>query len=658
MKKLTKIRGFVLLTTLFVTLSTTKREALGYDILSNFGRTGLLEIPTAYVIQDGHLAFGTSYVYPYLRFYGNVGFFPGLELGGDITEIRDVVVKGGIWTGYGFYKDKAFFAKYQILPETEKFPAIAVGWDDFHGTKLFESKYFVISKYIDTGIPQNVTIGYSTGVLKGPLFGSEILLHPKFSFITEYAPIKKSKYFGLEDKKIRSKWNFGLKWQPLSWAQFVLSYQRGKEIGLNVNVNMPMGKPWLPHKPRYFVLTKRDVYLIKHNKQTAFFESALKRLDFEYPAVYVKGNTLYIEYSNKGYFYESVALRKALSIFRVVYFPNVKKVVIVLKEKNIPVTEIELPGYLINAYLKGQITYKELLNRAGYTIAPNYKPKIDLKLSNPQITGAIKLRTFLNDPSGALKYKLSYDVGVREYFLNNFIFDAKVILPIKNNIYSVVPPLMKHPVRSDIDKYLNNKHPDIPTLAVSYVSPIAKGTFVGVSAGYNELMFAGVGGDVIHFFGDGRFAAGFGGDWVRKRDSEHPLRLKNYGFHDLYVSAHYVTTYPELHFTVKAGRFLAGDKGVRFEVSRVVKGFEVGFWYTYSDTSDFTGANKNYHDKGVFVAVPLRMFKWRDTKQVGYYSISPWTRDVGQLAGRPLDVYRLLMDKMPFYLKDKAGASE
>jgi len=52
------------------------------------------------------------------------------------------------------------------------------------------------------------------------------------------------------------------------------------------------------------------------------------------------------------------------------------------------------------------------------------------------------------------------------------------------------------------------------------------------------------------------------------------------------------------------------------------------------------------------------MFKWKDTKQVGYYSLSPWTRDVGQLAGRPFDLYRLLMEKMPFYLKDKAQASE
>ncbi len=626
------------------------------EIVSNFGRTGLLIDPSAYVVKDGYMTLGSSYVYPYLRVYGNVGFFPGLELGGTITEIRSVVVNRNVWKNYGFYKDKAFFAKYQILPEMGKYPAIAVGWDDFHGTKLFETKYVVLTKYVDSGLPQNVTIGYATGVIDGFFFGTETLLHPKLSLIVEYSPIKKNKLKGLNG--VRTKYNFGLKFQPYSWLQTVVSYQRGKDFGFNVNFNFPMGKPWLPHRPRYFLLTKRDVELIKENKQTVFFEEALKRLGFDCVKVYVSGDTLVIEYSNESYFYESVALRKILSVFKVVYFPNVRNVVFILKDKNIVVTKIEVPGYLINRYLKGEISFKDLLKDSAYEIAPDYRPRYRLLFSRPVFEGALKLRTFLNDPAGALKYKLSYDVGVKEYFLNNFIFQGTVILPIYNNIKSANAPLMKHPVRSDIDYYLNNKHPDVPVLAVSYVSPLFKNTFIGLSAGYNELMFAGIGGDVIHFVGDGRFAVGFGGDWVRKRDPNRVFRLKNYGFHDVYVSAYYTMKYPEMHFSIKAGRFLAGDKGVRIDVSRVVKGFEVGFWYTYSDTSKFTGPNKNYHDKGVFVAVPLRMFKWRDTRQVGYYSLSPWTRDVGQLAGRPIDLYRLLLSKMPFYLKDKADAKE
>jgi len=640
----------------FLSILCLPFSAEGYEITSNFGRIGLLNNPSAYTIEDGHIIFGGSYSYPYLRAYGNVGFFPGLELGGVITEIRNINLNQGIWSGYGNYKDKAFFAKYQILPENEKFPAIAIGWDDFHGTKLFETKYLVISKYIDAGLPQNVTVGYGDGVIDGFFFGSEILLHPKFSFITEYSPLKAEKLKGIN--KIKSKWSFGLKWQPLSWMQVVGSYQRGEELSLNLSFNMPMGKPWLPHKPRYFKLSKEDVELIRSNKQTIFFEKALKRLGFKYPEVYIVGSTLVIEYYNASYFYESVALRKALSILRVLYIPGVKRVKFIIKNDNIPVTEVAFSASEINSYLKGELSFEELLAKAEYEIAPRYKPRKFVTLSKPQFIGALKLRTFLNDPSGAFKYKLSYDVGVKEYLFNNFYFNTSVILPIKNNISSVVPPLMDKPVRSDIDEYLNNKHPDVSTLALTYVKPLFKRTFLGVSAGYNELMFAGIGGDIFYFVGDGRLSFSIGGDWVRKRDPDNTLRLKGYGFHDIYAGLYYVTKYPEMHISIKAGRFLAGDKGVRFQLSRVVKGFEVGFWWTYSDTSDFTGYNKNYRDKGVFVAIPLRMFRWRDTKEVGYYSLSPWTRDVGQLAGRPMNVHRLLLEKMPFYLKDKASEEE
>ena len=646
-----------LLSVPFILFSLNTDKSNADEITSNFGRTGLLINPSAYTIEDGHIKFGSSYSYPYLRVYGNVGFFPGLELGGVITEIKNIHMSQGIWSGYGSYKDKAFFAKYQILPENEKFPAIAIGWDDFHGTKLFETKYIVLSKYIDTLLPQNLTIGYGNGIIDGFFFGSELLLHPKLSFITEYSPLKAEKLKGI--KSVKSKWNFGLKWQPLSWLQLVGSYQRGKELSFNISFNMPMGKPWLPHRPRYFILSQEDLKLIRSNKQTLFLEKALERLGFEYPAVYIEGeNTLVIEYSNSSYFYESVALRKVLSVFKVVYIPGIQKVRLILKEDNIPVTEIDIPAGVINDYLKNKISFEELLTEASYKIAPDFRPREKVTLAKPKYWGAIKLRTFLNDPSGAFKYKLSYDVGIKEYFFNNFYFTTSAIIPLKNNISSVVPPVMEKPVRSDIDEYLNNKHPDISTLAVTYIRPFMKQTFIGISAGYNELMFAGIGGDLIHFIGDGRTALIIGGDWVRKRNPDKPLKLRNYGFHDLYAGINYVTKYPEMHISIKAGRFLAGDKGIRFQISRVVKGFEVGFWYTYSDTSGFSSYNKNYRDKGVFVAIPLRMFSRKDTKQVGYYSLSPWTRDVGQLAGRPVDVYQILLKKMPFYLKDKSSESE
>jgi hypothetical protein len=287
-----------------------------HEIVSNFGRTGLMEIPTAYTVKDGHIVFGSSYVYPYLRGYINVGFFPGLEIGGVITQINNISMKksgGNTWSGYGKYKDKAFFFKYQILPEMGKYPAIAIGWDDFHGTKLFDTKYLVVSKYMEVPffkwkIPQNISVGYAKGkMLDGPFWGTEILLHPKLSFMFEYAPLQPAKLKGLNKIKkslsTSEKFNYGLKWQPLSWLQITTSYQRREEWGINISIDLAMGKPWFPHKPRFFRLSKEDLELIKQNKQTEFYEKALKRLGFDNPKVYIKGDALYIEYTNNTYFF-------------------------------------------------------------------------------------------------------------------------------------------------------------------------------------------------------------------------------------------------------------------------------------------------------------------------------------------------------------------
>jgi hypothetical protein len=218
---------------------------------------------------------------------------------------------------------------------------------------------------------------------------------------------------------------------------------------------------------------------------------------------------------------------------------------------------------------------------------------------------------------------------------------------------------MDEPVRSDIDKYLGYNNVKIPVLSLNYISPIFKNTFVGISAGYNELMFAGIGGDVLHFIGDGKMAVGFGGDYAIKRKAQTLLSLENYSFHDYYLRFHYTMEEPEMNFTIKAGRFLAGDKGVRVEVSRIVKGFEVGFWYTYTDTSVFSDPyNSGYRDKGVFISIPMRMFKYKDTPQTISYSLAPWTRDVGQLVKRPFDLYKIIRGRTPFYIKSKADEKE
>src|SRR5690606_19724777 len=109
---------------------------------------------------------------------------------------------------------------------------------------------------------------------------------------------------------------------------------------------------------------------------------------------------------------------------------------------------------------------------------------------------------------------------------------------------------------------------------------------------------------------------------------------------------HYRLPYYGLTATVRAGRFLAKDNGVRVEMKRRFRsGFEMGAWYTVTDGKDITSPgspDKPYQDKGIYGSIPLNAMLTRDTQAAGGFSLAPWTRDVGQMVQSPGDLYSIV----------------
>jgi hypothetical protein len=70
-------------------------------------------------------------------------------------------------------------------------------------------------------------------------------------------------------------------------------------------------------------------------------------------------------------------------------------------------------------------------------------------------------------------------------------------------------------------------------------------------------------------------------------------------------------------------------------VSKNIGGVVLSAWYSFTNTNVFTdNFNRGYHDKGIALEFPIRIFEGTDTKTTYYYALSPWTRDVAQ------DLYR------------------
>lgn len=175
------------------------------------------------------------------------------------------------------------------------------------------------------------------------------------------------------------------------------------------------------------------------------------------------------------------------------------------------------------------------------------------------------------------------------------------------------------------------------------------------AVGAFESAYMGVGGELFRFFGDGRFGAGVESEVVRKRDIDDQFKVKEgsptyyTGFLNL---SYHLWPSQGIDLGLKVGRFLAGDKGVRMDVSRTFKYFTLGAWLTVTDTSVFSAdINKGYEDKGVYLSIPLSLFFDSDIPGRLHYSISPWTRDQGQLVAQPRHLYPFADEGNLFLMK-------
>jgi len=189
-------------------------------------------------------------------------------------------------------------------------------------------------------------------------------------------------------------------------------------------------------------------------------------------------------------------------------------------------------------------------------------------------------------------------------------------------------------VRSDIALY-KGQDVALGRLMADQVVKLPHGVYGRLSAGYLEIEYAGLDAEAAMPVMDGRFLLGVSGSAVKKRDPDNPFLLKEDDVKDVYTTAfgNARLNLPEWDawLDVKAGRFLAGDTGARVTMSKFIKGVTLSIWYGATDTSVFTDDdNRGYHDKGFMVSVPLRLFRGQDTRSCFTYSLSPWTRDVGQ----------------------------
>jgi hypothetical protein len=185
-------------------------------------------------------------------------------------------------------------------------------------------------------------------------------------------------------------------------------------------------------------------------------------------------------------------------------------------------------------------------------------------------------------------------------------------------------PYLPH-VRTDVVKYLNNRADlYLNNLQLDKFGKIINGHYFKFSAGIYEMMFGGYGIEYLWKPFTSNLSVGINLYQVKQRDFEQRL-----GFNDYEVSTghtNFIYFYPDSGLTVdlSIGKYLAGDKGYTFDISRRFKsGFKMGAYFTRTNISKIEYGEGSF-DKGLYFEIPLNA-----NKGVTKFTIQPLTRDGG-----------------------------
>ena len=132
---------------IFVFLFTNSSKASVYDYFpkklepssSNYGITGIINMPSARLMTEGSMKIGYSSSYPNEYTYISATPFNWLEASYKYTELKNLLYGPSTYSGNQTLKDKGFDLKIRLMRESYYLPDISVGWNDLAGTGKFSA---------------------------------------------------------------------------------------------------------------------------------------------------------------------------------------------------------------------------------------------------------------------------------------------------------------------------------------------------------------------------------------------------------------------------------------------------------------------------------------------------------------------------------------
>ena len=658
---------------------------------SNYGSSGLIQMPTARFQEEGSLAFNFSHNDPYIN--GAVIAYPfsWFEASYHYTDINNALYSDSPdFSGNQTYKDKGFDAKFRLFKETSLTPQIAVGARDIAGTSVFTAEYLVMSKrfknidfsfgigwgtlsgnkiknpltYISDAYKERIDIDGDTQggeVNFGKLFkgdagyfgGLEIAIpnsrglrmkieYDGTDYMKEGFPLGRESFsFAFEPiEQPSSKFNFGFVFPVTKELQLKIAQTKGNNLNFGFSYVASWGKknPVKKSDP-YKEVEFQDTFKRVNSRDNLFlYRSAMNKMrdnNLFLQSANLDDDELTVSFTHAAYQSHIRAIGRVARTLDQISPNTIKKFKLINTNAALPLYEVEIDRDSFTKFQKDNL-YKLAARKVESRpskhelIKQKYVP--DLNFPVNFFSYAPVIRSQIGGPDGFFFGDVRLSFSNETLFRRNLNLVTTGSIGIASSLQEITlasNSIIEH-VRTDIVKYLQESEKyHLKRVQFNYFKDISKNTYMKLSAGLFEEMFGGIGGEILYRPFTKNY--GIGAELWRVRQREYKML---FGFRDYETTTGHINlyyTHPKSQVTValKGGRFLAEDSGINFDFSRRFKtGLRIGAFFTLTDISKEEFGEGSF-DKGFYFTIPIDTFLTKYNKRNMGWGLRPLTRDGG-----------------------------
>lgn len=654
---------------------------------SNYGAVGLIQMPSARMNEEGTLAISWSAADPYYRGSIIASPFNRIEASYQYTDINNALYSDvPDFSGNQTYKDKGFSAKILLVRESNFMPAIAIGARDIAGTGIFSSEYFVASKKFknvdttlgigwgtlsannienpltnlsDRFLTRDSEIGSKGGEFnKGTYFSGEIgifagaeILIPNSNGLrvkveydaTDYReegfPFGKESFAFEPVRQSSSKFNIGFVYPLSDMFHLKLNYIKGHTLSFGFSIQSNLGKkdPFIKKNDPHIPIENAEIIKKVNTKnQTYVFRTALKYLgerNLYLQNANIKDETLSIVYAQSKHASWARSTGRVTKILDEIVPEKIDSFEIINVNGGLGMNKILMNREDFRKYEKNQL-YK--LAAKNIQMTPlKYDPKDYSYSPQPSYPStfwkiAPAIRSQIGGPDGFYFADLRLAFHSETLFAKNASFYFSASSGVYDNFDELKlasDSVLPH-VRTDIVRYLKDSRSFAMKRAHFnfYFNP-AHNLYSKLAIGYLEEMFGGFGGEILYRPFTKNYGIGAELWRVRKRSFDQRFSFDKYTTSTGHVNFYYSEPRTNVLLSLKAGKFLAGDSGINFDISRRFKsGLRMGVFASKTDISKEEFGEGSF-DKGFYFHIPIEVFFDKHYKGTAGFGLRPVTRD-------------------------------